>query len=588
MSRIAVTSLVLWALAGAAYGLLRITFGERPVFIHVRWAPSVDDAARGQIEERYGLSRPEQRDGRTWSYYLTNRSRSNIEALVRDPAVEDTQNLNRASFRAGLFTPRGPYDAGSTPVILEYLTGMLLLGGIVVMFFDSIAVVRSLTLRLVAWTGGRIPAASAESVALFRIMFGIALLAIFLTRPVNGAWAIDPANEVSAPQALVLQLVTEHPWLADWVHAWLLAWGLLFVAGAFARTSFVMLTGGALLWASLYATRVGSHTISALLVTLLGLVWSRWGDAWSVDAWRRNRPPQPATPYEYGYTIWLPSLVLGVIFAAAALAKLRESGLAWILNGTVKYHFLSDSPQALVDWGAQIGRHPWLAVLLSFGAIAAESLIILGVLSRAYRYRLAAGAAALLLLLGFSLLQGIFWPAWWILLLSFLPWHLVRSTAAPAASIADQVRPVERSSLRLVHPAVILILVSQQMIASALRLEVEPLISTYGMYSTTYSGPQDYETKSGLSYWIVAVDAASATHECPVDEADAHVIARAATAAVDRVTTKDVLERCFAPTLPIRSVSVETRQVNVDWALWRLESDKRVPLTAPIPADAIR
>ena len=52
----------------------------------------------------------------------------------------------------------------------------------------------------------------------------------------------------------------------------------------------------------------------------------------------------------------LPALVLGVVYFAAALAKMRDTGLAWILNGTVNYHFLSDSPQAMVDWGLQLGQ----------------------------------------------------------------------------------------------------------------------------------------------------------------------------------------------------------------------------------------
>ena len=29
------------------------------------------------------------------------------------------------------------------------------------------------------------------------------------------------------------------------------------------------------------------------------------------------------------------------------------------------------------------------------------------------------------LLVGFEVFQGLWWPAWWILLLSFLPWHLL-------------------------------------------------------------------------------------------------------------------------------------------------------------------
>ena len=102
-------------------------------------------------------------------------------------------------------------------------------------------------------------------------------------------------------------------------------------------------------------------------MTLLFLTWSRWGDAWSVDAWlRRDRPTRSVAPQEYGYTVWMPSLILGVVFLASAEVKLEESGLAWIYNGTVKYHFLSDSPDAVVDWGLRLGSLPWLAVFLSF------------------------------------------------------------------------------------------------------------------------------------------------------------------------------------------------------------------------------
>jgi hypothetical protein len=41
--------------------------------------------------------------------------------------------------------------------------------------------------------------------------------------------------------------------------------------------------------------------------------------------------------------------VLGVTFAAAAFAKLRLGGIGWITNGTVTYHFLTDSFDAPVE-----------------------------------------------------------------------------------------------------------------------------------------------------------------------------------------------------------------------------------------------
>lgn len=578
--RLGVSSLVFWTLAAASYGLLRVAFERRPVSIRVRWAPAVDDATRQGLEQRHGLSRGELAEGRTWAYYLTDRSRANIRALVTEPAVEDTQNIHRTAFRVGYRVPRGPYPAGWPPVVLEFLTVVFLLFGLVAIVFDPISASRRLARRLASWIRGRIPPASAESVALFRIVFGCGLLAIFQLTPLNASWVSDPANLISPPQRFALRVLAEQPWIVGWIKPWLAFWGLLFVAGAFARPSFVMLTAGALLWASVYTTRIVSHTVSALLVTLLCLMWSRWGDAWSIDASRRrNRPLRPAAPDEYGYTIWLPGLALGVVLLAAAVAKLRESGLAWILNGTVKYHFLSDSPQAPVDWGLQVGRYPSLAVALSFAAIAVESLVIVGVLSRVYRHRVAAGMAAALLLLGFWLMQGLVWPAWWILLLSFLPWHLVGPTVAPA---------IEGPPRRLAYAAVIVVFVAQQIMVSTLRLEVPPVMSTYDMYATTYGSPEAYETASGLSYWLVGIDDTSEPHECVVPKSEADVIVQAASAPVDRETTSRLLERCFAQAPAIRSVSVESREVNVDWDRWRLQSDKRVALTEPLPADALR
>jgi hypothetical protein len=576
---VGVSSLLLWVLAAGSYGLLRVAFGQRPVSIHVRWAPSVDNSTRERLEQRHGLSRGEQSEGRTWAYELTDRSRANIRALVTDPAVEDTQNLHRTAFRVGYFAPRGRYAAGTPPVVLEFLTVLFLIAGFVAIVFDPIAASGELARWLISWIRGRIPPASAEAVGVFRIVFGCGLLAIFLFTPFDATWASDPANPTSTPQRLALRLFTEHPWITGWIKPWLLFWGLLFVAGALARVSFVFLTAGALLWSALYTTRIVSHTVSAFLVTLVCLTWSRWGDAWSVDARRRrNRPLQPAAPHEYGYTIWLPGLVLGVVLAAAAAAKLRESGLAWILNGTVKYHFLSDSLQAPFTWGLQVGRHPWLAVALSFAAVAVESLVIVGVLARAYRYRVAAGTAALLLLLGFWSLQGLFWPGWWILLLSFLPWHRIE-----AATVAI---PVSRA--RMVCPAIILIVIAQQIVVSTLRLEVPPVMSTYDMYATTYSSAEEYERSSGVSYWIVGIDDKSEPHDCSVGAGDADVIVKAATSPGDRVAAQRVLDRCFPPALPIRSVSVESRQVKVNWDEWELESDTRARLAGPVPVDAIR
>jgi hypothetical protein len=114
-----------WLLVAGAvtFGALRGTYGERPAYVHVRWAASVDDATREQLERAYGLTRPELREGRTWGYYLTNLSTNNIRGLVTNPAAEDTHNLHRTAFRVWRSAPRAPY-LGSRPqwiaIVLEF------------------------------------------------------------------------------------------------------------------------------------------------------------------------------------------------------------------------------------------------------------------------------------------------------------------------------------------------------------------------------------------------------------------------------------------------------------------------------------
>ena len=131
-SRLVVTGLLCWALAGTAYAVLRLTFGERPVGIHVRWAPTVDDATRLQLEQRYRLARAESREDRTFRYALTDRSRDNIRSLVLDLAVEDTHEIDRTAFRIGDAAPRLPYVTPSPgiPVGLEFLSVLGFLGGL--------------------------------------------------------------------------------------------------------------------------------------------------------------------------------------------------------------------------------------------------------------------------------------------------------------------------------------------------------------------------------------------------------------------------------------------------------------------------
>jgi len=595
--RLLVTALACWVVAALAYGAVRQTFGPRPVYVNVRWATDVDDAARQRLERRFGLADGEHREGTTWGYALLDRSRTNIRALVEDPAVADTHQIHRTAFRVGYFAERLPYRTPQPwiPVTLEVLsllglglgcvaaglgaaermTPRLVRGPVASLrmaFIRPVATGARLVQPLLRWAAGRIPGATAEAVAGFRIVFGSALL-LYVLRHDVGAADVDPSAG-----SLAAMLLHRVPWVADWMTAWLIVWGLLFVVGAAARLSFVMFAIGLVAWADLYTIDISHHTVSALLVTVVCLLGSRWGDAWSVDTWRRGTLRPHGSPQEYGFTVWVPSFVLGVAFAAAAFAKLFQGGLGWILNGTVKYHFLSDSREALVDWGLRAAQSDAVAVLLSFGAVAIEALVIVGVLSRRYVFRLAAGLAALCLLSGFVLFQGVIWPGWWMLLLSFLPWHRIGSAGLPRPDRArGETRATPTSAWpRPLYPSLaVLVLIAAQTAISVLRLEVSPMLSAYDMYSTTYASPADFEAKASDAHYLVAIDEAGRRHQCRLTRIEAESLTASATGdALPPV----LRQRCLDPRLRVKTVTVEADRVRVDWARLRLEETGRVPL----------
>src|SRR5262249_1973349 len=84
---------------------------------------------------------------------------------------------------------------------------------------------------------GRIPVGSAEQVAVFRIVFGLALLALFLAQPVGPASVLQGANTLTALHQWLLAPFVRAPYLTQWVLPWLLLSSALFIAGAASRLS---------------------------------------------------------------------------------------------------------------------------------------------------------------------------------------------------------------------------------------------------------------------------------------------------------------------------------------------------------------
>ena len=608
--RFLLVAIVLGAAAAATFGARLATFGSKPVFIHIRWAPATPDDLRRDLEARFGLTVGTLREERTWGYTLTDVSRDNIRALVGDPSVEDTHNIHRTAFRPWRTAPRLPYQTSRpwVPATLDIAALLAALAGAVALiaaaldwlfpnaarrvlrtFRDALFNRTTAISRRAAFTiGTGIPETSAEAAALFRTIFGAGLIWVVFRRPVDGGWATNATNTLSTGQELILRGFVAVPWLAEGIEPWVAIWGLLFIIGAFARTAFAMLTLGVFAWALLFTTHTTYHSVCALLTALVCLLWSRWGDAWSVDAWRRSRPFPRADARHYGYTIWMPGVVLGVTFAAAAVAKLRESGIAWILNGTVKYHFLTDSSQAPIDWGLQVGHYPALAVLISLTAIVVEAGVIVAMLSGVYRYRMLAGIASVLMVSGFTFLQGIFWPGWWLLCLSFLPWHAIRPVAQNPRQASNSAHDTWRGWRFATTPGVTiaLALVIAQIVTSAFHVEGSPLISTYDMYAKTYDSPEDFEQKAGEGFFLIGRDDQRNIDECRLTRQEAELLAGAGNDTPRRTAAAGIFFRCFPPPVTIVDAVVERVRTRVDWTAWRLEEPARVRMAsglAPLP-----
>ena len=257
--------------AVATYSMLRATFGDRPAHINVRWSPATTPDAQHRLEQQYHLTYGQRSDGRTFSYDLTDLSQNNIRAMVLDPNVEDTHYIHRTAYRIWRFAPRSKYHDGGEKwgPFLEATT--LALGLIAAIAFVLAAGERVLPPKLAARIplrslfirpgdavaaflrsiAGRIPAGSAEQVAVLRVVFGFALLALFLQQRVGPASVIQTTNALTPLHQWLIAPFVRAPWLTQWVLPWLLVASVLFIAGAASRLSYLMLTCGALAWATL-------------------------------------------------------------------------------------------------------------------------------------------------------------------------------------------------------------------------------------------------------------------------------------------------------------------------------------------------
>jgi hypothetical protein len=95
------------------------TLGEnKPPIVNVRWAPNVSLEEIARLEAGHGLTRGDNVGERTWQYELSRWSSADLEAIVRDPGVADTNGIDR-----GRFSLKNP------PSVLDEIAGHIYVPG---------------------------------------------------------------------------------------------------------------------------------------------------------------------------------------------------------------------------------------------------------------------------------------------------------------------------------------------------------------------------------------------------------------------------------------------------------------------------
>jgi hypothetical protein len=274
----------------------------------------------------------------------------------------------------------------------------------------------------------------------------------------------------------------------------------LFAAGVVPRVTYTIALAALTVRVFVVLQYRSAHDVGLPLVALWGLALVPWDAGLTLVPRHSGRR---ATDTAVGFAIWWPGAALGLALLAAAYAKLDTSGVGWMLGGAAKYHFVEDFQRAPTTWGLWIATQPGWSVAASCGAVVVEGLVLIHVFFRQWLARAAAGLAVLALLAGLYLLQGHFWPLWWGMLLAFVPWDV------PGRMLSKSQIPNPESQVRPVHSAIpryavvfVTALVCIQLFASARRVEVEPFVSDYGMYSWTWPSTDAFDRQISRKYRV--------------------------------------------------------------------------------------
>src|SRR5687767_3904271 len=85
------------AAAFAVLASIPFIFGTPLPQIHIEWR-DISSGERTIVERRFALTEPTRLGGNVWSYVPTDTSRERLFAIVSEPAVADTNGINRRTF----------------------------------------------------------------------------------------------------------------------------------------------------------------------------------------------------------------------------------------------------------------------------------------------------------------------------------------------------------------------------------------------------------------------------------------------------------------------------------------------------------
>lgn len=111
MMRARVLIPIVAAIVLASFGITYYFTVEPAPTVKVRWRATVTPEQRAELEREFLLVRPKPDERRTYRYDLLDDSPSNMEALVHDPAVEDTADIDTVHYT---LPPDYPYGTSWT------------------------------------------------------------------------------------------------------------------------------------------------------------------------------------------------------------------------------------------------------------------------------------------------------------------------------------------------------------------------------------------------------------------------------------------------------------------------------------------